>query len=148
MTERQIPGGVFLNETGNAERQVPGGTFVNESAGDGPIYYLFVHDATHSHLTDNLSVDPSVVDLIIADTVHTLSTTDAINITAPVEDEEVYPGAAFGFLPTLGGEMILPPSVAPILTLTPNAGAGTILVEWDTIITAYMTHDVEIRLPI
>jgi hypothetical protein len=59
------------------------------------------------------------------------------------EDDEAYPGALFGFLPTLGGEIILPPDTAPGITLTP--GAGSIHVEWDTAITQYMTHEVEIR---
>lgn len=29
-TQRQIPGGQFLNATADAERQIPGGPFVNE----------------------------------------------------------------------------------------------------------------------
>jgi hypothetical protein len=29
--ERQIPGSVFVNETGTAQRQIPGGAFINET---------------------------------------------------------------------------------------------------------------------
>ena len=34
-TQRQIPGGPFVNETATAQRQVPGGAFVNEVAAAG-----------------------------------------------------------------------------------------------------------------
>lgn len=36
MSERQVPGGAFVNETGTFERQIPGGGFINETVDAGP----------------------------------------------------------------------------------------------------------------
>ena len=30
-TERQVPGGPYVNETATAERQIPGGQYINET---------------------------------------------------------------------------------------------------------------------
>ena len=149
MTQRLIPGVGYVDETDSAQRLIPGVGYVDETvSGAGSNIGLYVANASHVHTADTPTLTPSTLDLVIANASHSQTTEATITVVLDILDDDAYPGAIFGFLPTLGGEIILPPATAPVLTLTPNSGAGTVTVGWNTPITAYMTHDVEIRLPL
>jgi len=39
-TQRQVPGGPFVNETATAQRQIPGGPFINEKVAAAPSSFV------------------------------------------------------------------------------------------------------------